>query len=87
MSKWLKIGSSKPKKSTKELYAEIERLERKEKDATERALIEKKLSELRHHRRNEILGKIRGRALKIGKSGYKFATSKKTRRFMAKIGD
>jgi hypothetical protein len=61
---WHSFGAK--KKSTKQLYEEMKRLEKKDKDETEKKLIQQRVDELKHKKRNERLSKIYS---SLGKAG------------------
>lgn len=79
---WKVFGKSKNQKSTKQLYEEMERLEKQEKEAQERALIEARIAEIKHKKRNAIINTLKSVGSTASSSAYKMATSKKTKKFL-----
>ena len=72
---WKTFGKTKAQKSTKQLFKEMQKLEKAEKDATERSLIEARIAEIKHAKRNAILGKLKSVASSTYSGAYKAATS------------
>ena len=87
MAKWLRFGSHTMKKSTKELYAEMQRLEKAEKDAAERALIEKRVYEIKHAKRISFLNAARRFGSSAATATQRVAQSKQAKKLYKKVMD
>ena len=57
MARWHRFGSSKPK-SLREQYKELQRLEKKEKEAEEKAVIQARIYEIKHKKRIALMNKL-----------------------------